>query len=312
VFFMAWIMKSVMRISGTESLAAAGEVFLGQTESALLIKPYVPKMTRSEVLTLMVGGMATIAGGVMAAYVAMLSDGDDTQRVLIARNLLCASLMNAPAAIILAKILLPESEPVNTNLSVPKEKAGANFFDALADGTSQGLHLAINIGAMLIAFTAMVALVNYFLLTLGKMPMGSLATLNQKVELWSHGVFPNLSLQSLFGVIFAPVAWLIGVDGGQDLLLSGQLLGTKLALNEFVAYQDLGMQKHLLSPKTLFLMQFALCGFANFASIGIQLGGISTICPEKRSQLASLALRALLGGSLATLLSASLAGMFFH
>jgi concentrative nucleoside transporter, CNT family len=291
VFVMAWVMKRVMGLSGAESLAAAGEVFLGQTESALLIKPYVPKMTRSEVLTLMVGGMATIAGGVMAAYIGMLAAGNEESSREIARNLLCASLMNAPAAIVIAKILLPETEVPNKDLRVPKDKVGANFFDALAGGTSEGLHLALNIGAMLIAFIATVALVDFFL---------GAASGN------------TLSLSKILGYGFAPIAKIIGVESWADCQKAGELLGIKLALNEFVAYSKLGEIKASLAPKTVFLLQFALCGFANVASVGIQLGGISAICPEKRPMLASLGFRALLGGTLATLLSAAMAGLFYR
>jgi CNT family concentrative nucleoside transporter len=311
VFAFAWIMKRVMRLSGAESLAAAGEVFLGQTESALLIKPYLPKMTRSEILTLMIGGMATIAGGVMAAYISMLSAGDPSKKLEIARNLLCASLMNAPAAIIIAKLLIPEREAINEKLEVPKEKMGSNIFDALAAGTTEGLHLALNVGAMLIAFVAMVYLVNYFLGGVGMIPIGGGQSLNQGITAWSGGVFTGLSLQSILGTICAPFAWLIGVNGGTDILQSGSLLGTKVALNEFIAYDQLGQLKGSLDARTVFLMQFALCGFANVSSIGIQLGGISTIAPSQRQTLAKLGLRALLGGTLATLLSAAVAGCFY-
>ena len=311
VFAFAWVMKRVMRLSGAESLAAAGEVFLGQTESALLIKPYLPKMTRSEILTLMIGGMATIAGGVMAAYIGMLSAGDPTKKLEIARNLLCASLMNAPGAIIIAKLLVPEQQEINTKLEVPRERMGANIFDALAGGTTEGLQLAINVGAMLIAFVSSVYLVNYFLGGIGQVPVGGGQTLNQAIASWSGGVFTGLSLQSILGTLLAPLAWLIGVNGGSDILQSGSLLGTKLALNEFISYDQLGRIKGSLDGRTVFLMQFALCGFANVSSIGIQLGGISTIAPTQRLTLAKLGGRALLGGTLATLLSAAIAGCFY-
>lgn len=311
VFAFAWVMKRVMRLSGAESLAAAGEVFLGQTESALLIKPYLPKMTRSEILTLMIGGMATIAGGVMAAYIGMLSAGDPTKKLEIARNLLCASLMNAPAAIIMAKLLVPEREAINEKLQVPREKMGSNIFDALADGTTQGLHLAMNVGAMLIAFVAFVYLINYFLGGIGQLPMGGGHNLNESIAAWSGGAFSGLSLQSILGTLCAPLAWLIGIDGSHDILASGQLLGSKIALNEFIAYDQLGKMKDTLDVRTVFLMQFALCGFANIGSIGIQLGGISTIAPAQRQVLAKMGLRALYGGTLATLLSATVAGIFF-
>lgn len=311
VFAFAWVMKRVMRLSGAESLAAAGEVFLGQTESALLIKPYLPKMTRSEILTLMIGGMATIAGGVMAAYIGMLSAGDPTKKLEIARNLLCASLMNAPAAIIIAKLLVPEREEINEKLEVPREKMGSNIFDALAAGTTEGLHLAMNVGAMLIAFVAFVYLINYFLGGIGQLPMGGGQNLNESIATWSGGAFSGLSLQSILGTLCAPLAWLIGIDGSHDILASGQLLGSKIALNEFIAYDQLGKMKDTLNVRTVFLMQFALCGFANIGSIGIQLGGISTIAPAQRQVLARMGIRALYGGTLATLLSATVAGIFF-
>ena len=311
VFAFAWVMKRVMRLSGAESLAAAGEVFLGQTESALLIKPYLPKMTRSEILTLMIGGMATIAGGVMAAYIGMLSSDDPSQKIEVARNLLCASLMNAPAAIIIAKLLVPEQEPINEKLEIPKEKLGSNIFDALAAGTTEGLQLAINVGAMLIAFVAMVYLVNYFLGGIGMIPLGGGKNLNESIVSWSGGVFQGLSLQSILGTICAPFAWLIGVSGSHDVLQSGQLLGTKIALNEFISYDQLGKIKSTLDGRTVFLMQFALCGFANVSSIGIQLGGISTIAPQQRQTLAKMGAKALIGGTLATLLSAAVAGIFY-
>jgi CNT family concentrative nucleoside transporter len=313
VYALAWVMKRLMRLSGAESLAAAGEVFLGQTESALLIKPYVPKMTRSEILTLMIGGLATIAGGVMAAYIGFVSGGDRAVAQEVARNLLCASLMNAPAAIVISKILVPEREAVNENLTVPREKMGSNFFDSIASGTTEGLHLALNVGAMLIAFVALVALANYFLHGIGGMiPVGGGASLNDWISDITGGALKNgLSLQSLFAVVFAPVAWLIGIDGG-NLLASGQLLGTKLALNEFLAYEQLGQMRGALDMKTVFILQFALCGFANFGSIGIQIGGIATIAPEQRRTLSAFGIRALFGGTIACLLSAAIAGMFFR
>jgi len=312
VFAFAWVMKRVMRLSGAESLAAAGEVFLGQTESALLVKPYIPRMTRSEVATMMIGGMATIAGGVMAAYIGMLGGEDKAAQLRFAEYLLCASLMSAPAAIVVAKLLVPERDQIDENLEVPREEAGSNFFDALASGTSQGLILALNVGAMLIAFVAMAALVNGLLGWVGAhIPVGGGAALNDWVRDASGGIFERFSLQSIFGAVLAPFAWLIGIDGS-DMLRAGQLLGTKIALNEFVAYDALGAMKSAgqLSERSIFLLTFALCGFANLGSIGIQLGGIGGLAPTQRSTLAALGLRALLGGTVATLLTASVAGMF--
>ena len=312
VFAFAWVMKRVMRLSGAESLAAAGEVFLGQTESALLVKPYIARMTRSEVATMMIGGMATIAGGVMAAYIAKLGGDSDAEKLKFAQWLLCASLMSAPAAIVAAKLLVPERDAIDENLIVPREDAGSNFFDALASGTTQGLTLALNVGAMLIAFVAMAALVNGALGWVGaRIPVGGGAALNDWIGHVSGGVFDRLSLQSIFGSLMAPLAWVIGIDAS-DMLRAGQLLGTKLALNEFVAYDALAAMQSAgqLGDRSVFLMTFALCGFANVGSIGIQLGGIGGLAPTQRATLAALGLRALLGGTVATLMTASVAGMF--
>lgn len=312
VYAFAWVMKRVMRLSGAESLAAAGEVFLGQTESALLVKPYVPRMTRSELATMMIGGMATIAGGVMAAYIGMLGGEDKQKQLEFAQWLLCASLMSAPAAIVVAKLLVPERDAIDENLTVPRDEVGSNFFDSLARGTSEGLSLALNVGAMLIAFVAFAALVNGLLGWTGAhIAVGGGAALNDWIGDASGGVFDKLSLQAIFGTLMAPLAWLIGVDGG-EMLRAGQLLGTKLALNEFVAYDALGSMQAAgqLGERSVFLMTFALCGFANLGSVGIQLGGIGGLAPTQRASLAALGLRALFGGTVATLLTASIAGMF--
>lgn len=308
VFAFAWVMQRLMRLSGAESLAAAGEVFLGQTESALLVKPYLPKMTRSEVMTMMIGGMATIAGGVMAAYISMLGGGDPVQQAEFARFLLCASLMNAPAAIIVAKILMPESEQVNTDLRVPREKCGSNFFDALASGTSEGLSLALNVGAMLISFVAFAWLLNWML-----GGIGYYTGLDGWIRQVSGGVFPGLRLETIFGTLMAPLAWLMGAEGS-DVLRAGQLLGTKLSLNEFIAYAQLGEWKATgaVSAKTVYLSTFALCGFANIGSVGIQIAGIGGLAPEQRPNLVKLGARALFGGTMATLVTAALAGCFYR
>jgi CNT family concentrative nucleoside transporter len=312
VFAFAWVMKRVMRLSGAESLAAAGEVFLGQTESALLVKPYIARMTRSEIATMMIGGMATIAGGVMAAYIAKLGGNSEAEKLKFAQYLLCASLMSAPAAIVAAKLLVPERDVIDEHLKVPREDAGANIFDAIANGTTQGLALALNVGAMLIAFVAMAALVNGMLGWVGAhIPVGGGSALNDWIKNVSGGIYTALSLQSIFGTIMAPFAWLIGV-GGEDMLRGGQLLGTKLALNEFVAYDAMSSMKSAgqLGERSIFLLTFALCGFANVGSIGIQLGGIGGLAPMQRATLAALGLRALLGGTLATMMTACVAGMF--
>jgi CNT family concentrative nucleoside transporter len=307
---MAWVMSRVMRLSGAESLAAAANVFVGQTEAPLIVKPYVPKMTRSEILALMVGGMATIAGSVFAIYMGMLGGEDEQSRVEFGKFLLCASVMNAPAALLIAKILLPETQEVSKDLSVSRESIGRNPIDALANGTSQGLKLALNVAAMLIAFYAVILLANEILAWIGNMPWGA-GTLNGWVKEASGQRFDKLSLEAIFGVMFAPIAWLIGVGGG-EILNVGQLIGIKIFATEFIAYVELAEMKAAgLSTRSVFLSTFALCGFANFMSIGIQIGGIGALAPERRSDLAALGVKALIGGTLASLLSASIAGAFF-
>ena len=308
---MAWVMSRVMRLSGAESLAAAANVFVGQTEAPLVVKPYVPKMTRSEILALMVGGMATIAGSVFAIYMGMLGGEDEQSRVEFGKFLLCASVMNAPAALLIAKVLLPETQEVSKDLSVSRESIGRNPIDALANGTSQGLKLALNVAAMLIAFYAVILLANEILAWIGTMPWVGSGTLNEWVKEESGQRFDNLSLQAIFGVLFAPIAWLVGVSGG-EILNVGQLIGIKIFATEFFAYVELAdMQVNGLSSRSVFLSTFALCGFANFMSIGIQIGGIGALAPDRRSDLAALGVKALIGGMLASLLSASIAGAFF-
>ena len=308
---MAWVMSRVMRLSGAESLAAAANVFVGQTEAPLIVKPYVPKMTRSEMLALMVGGMATIAGSVFAIYMGMLGGSDEQSKIEFGKFLLCASVMNAPAALLVAKILLPETQEVSRDLSVSRESIGRNPIDALANGTSQGLKLALNVGAMLIAFYAVIMLVNEILGGVGNMPWFGAGNLNGWISEMSGGQFDGLSLETIFGVMFAPIAWLIGVNGNETLRV-GQLIGIKIFATEFFAYVKLaGMKEAGLSARSVFLSTFALCGFANFMSIGIQIGGIGALAPDRRSDLATLGVKALIGGTLASLLSACIAGMFF-
>lgn len=325
VYALAWVMKRFMRLSGAESLATAANVFVGQTEAPLVVKPYVPKMTRSEIMALMTGGMATIAGGVLVAYIGILGGADQAKQQEFAKFLLCASLMNAPAALMIAKILVPETEPIDEDLIIPKESVGTNVLDAVANGTSQGLKLALNVAAMIIAFVALIALVNALLSDgVGGFYVDSTGVHLDRDKGWLNGivrnlsggeeaVFSTLSLESICGFLFAPLAALIGIESG-DLLQSGSLLGKKIIINEFVAYLDLGQLNgsNAISPKSAFLLTFALCGFANFSSIGIQLGGIGTLAPEQRPTLAELGLKAMFGGALASLLTASIAGMFFQ
>jgi concentrative nucleoside transporter, CNT family len=308
---MAWVMSRVMRLSGAESLAAAANVFVGQTEAPLIVKPYVPKMTRSEILALMVGGMATIAGSVFAIYMAMLGGADEQSRIDFGKFLLCASVMNAPAALLIAKVLLPETQEVSKDLSVSRESIGRNPIDALANGTSQGLQLALNVGAMLIAFYAVIMLANEILGGIGKVPWFGPGSLNDWIREVSGAQFDGLSLETIFGLMFAPLAWLVGVNG-EETLRVGQLIGIKIFATEFFAYAKLADMKEAgLSARSVFLSTFALCGFANFMSIGIQIGGIGSLAPERRSDLAALGVKALIGGTLASLLSACIAGMFY-
>jgi len=307
---MAWVMSRVMRLSGAESLAAAANVFVGQTEAPLIVKPYISKMTRSEMLALMVGGMATIAGSVFAIYMGMLGGSDQESRLLFGKFLLCASAMNAPAALLFAKILIPETEEVNRVVKVNRQEIGRNPIDALANGTTEGLKLALNVAAMLISFYAFILLINYFLSFIGGLSVNSEADLNQWISTATDSRFVELSLQAIFGFLFAPIAWLIGVPS-HEILEVGQLIGTKLFATEFFAFADLAeLHSAGLSERSVYLSTFALCGFANFMSIGIQIGGIGSLAPERRTELASLGIKALVGGTLASLLSASIAGLF--
>lgn len=307
----AWIMARTMRLSGAESISAAGNVFLGQTEAPLLVKPYIEGMTRSELMCLMTGGMATIAGSVMAAYIKMMGGTTD-----MALNLLTASLMNAPAAIVVAKILIPEENPdaINTDLSVSSEKIGANFIDAIANGTSQGLQLALNVGAMLIAFVALIYMVNGLFGWVGEITnLNTIIKETTKIAAADGSTvsaFDGLSLEYLVGQLFRPLAFAIGIEW-KDTLLVGSFLGTKVIVNEFIAYSSLsGTEAGVISERSRIISAFALCGFANFSSIAIQIAGIGGIAPNQRVTLSKLGLLAVLGGTLASMMSASVAGIF--
>ena len=307
---MAWIMSRIMRLSGAESLAAAANVFVGQTEAPLIVKPYIEKMTRSEMLALMVGGMATIAGSVFAIYMSMLGGSNEESRLLFGKFLLCASAMNAPAALLVAKMLIPETMEVDQQLQVNRQEIGRNPIDALANGTTQGLKLALNVAAMLISFYAFILLINYLLSFIGSFSFFTESNLNENLSQATEGRFDELSLQAIFGFLFAPVAWLIGISSS-EILEVGQLIGTKLFATEFFAFADLSTLKaNGLSERSVYLATFALCGFANFMSIGIQIGGIGALAPTRRTELASLGIKALIGGTMASLLSASIAGLF--
>ena len=304
---LAWLLTRFLGISGPESLSVAGNIFLGQTEAPLLIKAYLEKMNRSEMLLVMVGGMATVAGGVLAAYIGFLGGSDPQLRLEFARHLIAASVMAAPGAIVVSKMLYPQTEPIDTEIRISSEKIGSNLLDAIANGTTEGLKLAVNVGAMLLVFVAFIAMVNGILDW-----MGGLTALNDWIA--AHSPYGKLSLEALLGALFAPVMWLIGVDSA-DIMQMGQLLGIKLAASEFVGYiqlaelKDVASATHLGYQKSVIMATYMLCGFANFASIGIQIGGIGSLAPGQRKTLSEFGLRAVLGGTLASLLSATIAGM---
>ncbi len=307
VYVFAWIMNKTMKLSGAESLAAAANIFIGQTEAPLVVKPYLEDMTKSEIMTLMTGGMATIAGGVFGAYMAMLGGETVEGKQLFGLHLLTASIISAPAAIVAAKLLFPETEPekIKRELTIPKDKLGSNFLDALSRGTTDGLKLALNVGAMLLAFMAIIYLLNDVLAI-----FGNTLNLGDHIASMSNGVYDQLSMQFIFGFIFAPIAWLIGIPSN-ELLVVGQMLGEKTILNEFVAYASLSEYRAngVLSERSILLCTYALLGFANFASIGIQIGGIGGLAPGQKQTLTSLGFKALIGGTVASLLTAAIVGM---
>lgn len=305
VWSLAWVMTKALRISGAESLSVAGNIFLGQTESPLMIKAYLPKMTNSEMLLVMIGGMATVAGGVMAAYISFLGGDDPVQRLIFAKHLLTASVMAAPGAIVVSKILIPQTETISMKVEVGQEKIGKNFLDALSNGTTEGLKLAANVGAMLLVFFAFIAMMNFIL-----RKFGVYTDLNPVIAGWTDGQYTVLSMEFILGYTFAPLMWAIGVNG-QDITLVGQLLGEKLIASEFVGYTSLASLKEagaFTHQKSVIMATYMLCGFANFASIGIQIGGIGGLAPNKRWFLSKYGMKALLGGTLASLLSATIIG----
>jgi CNT family concentrative nucleoside transporter len=311
VYAFAWVMSKTMRLSGAESLAAAANIFIGQTEAPLVVKPYLEKMTKSEMLCLMVGGMATIAGGVLAAFIEFLGGTDPESKAIFAQHLITASIMSAPAAIVMAKMLYPETDPetIDRKLDISKEKIGSNVLDAISRGTTDGLKLAVNVGAMLLVFTAIIAVVNWFLGDLIGDPTG----LNDLIVETTEGRYDKFSMQYILGNLFAPVAWIIGVPS-DDIVAVGQLLGEKTILNEFFAYASLSKLKAagtIVNYRSIVIATYALCGFANFASIGIQIGGIGVLAPGQRKTLAAFGIKALIGGTCAALLTATIAGMLF-
>ena len=304
---MAWLLTKLLNISGQESLAVVGNIFLGQTEAPLLVKGYLNKMNRSEYFLLMTGGMATVAGSVLAAYIGFLGGDDPVQRVEVAKNLIIASVMAAPGAIVISKLIYPQVETINKDFKVNEEITGDNLLTAITNGTRDGIKMAVNVGAMLLVFLALIALVNGILFQ-----GADLFGINDWIQ--NNTVYDSLSLELMLGYIFAPLMWLIGI-AKEDITLMGQLLGVKLAASEFVAYIELASLKdissviHLTYQKSVIMATIMLCGFANFASIGIQVAGIGILAPKKYKLLTELGLKAMIAGTLVSLLSATMVGM---
>ncbi len=304
---MAWIFSKTMRLSGPETLSASANVFLGQTEAPLLIRPWLETMTKSEILCIMIGGMATVAGAVMVAYISLLGGGDPEQQLVFATYLLTKSVITVPAALMIAKILLPQTEPVDTSLHLNSQSNGVNLLDAICRGTTDGVKLAVNVGAMLLVFTALVALINFVL----KDGIGAATGLNSWVVLWTNGLCSGFSLDFLLGMIFAPVAWLMGMSS-DSVMSAGALLGQRTVLNEFVSFVRLGEMKAegaFADPRNLMILTYALAGFANIVSIGVQIGGIGGLAPSQRETLARFGWKALIGASLACFLTGTVAGI---
>ncbi len=301
-------MARTMRLSGAESLSAAGNIFLGQTEAPLLVRPYIPGMTYSELMCLMTGGMATIAGGVLAGYVAFLGGDDPVERTRFAAYLLSASIMNAPAAIVISKLIIPESnkDHIGSDLKVSDESLGVNLIDALSRGAADGLKLAVNVGGMLLAFIAVIAALNFLLRDV----IGDLTQLNSLVIASTNGEFDGFSLEYILGQVFRIFAYIMGVDWSETLEV-GSLLGQKTVINEFVAYLSMSEMKadDIISGKALVIATYALCGFSNFSSIAIQIGGIGSIAPNQQGNLSRLGLWALLAATIACMMTGTIAGM---
>jgi len=313
---LAWAITRVMKVSGAETTSVCASIFIGQTEAPLTVRPYISRMTQSELLTVMIGGMAHIAGGVLAAYVAMLGGTDPVQQAFYAKHLLTASVMAAPATIVIAKLLVPETGDPLTRGQVRMEvdRSTTGVIDAAASGAGDGLKLALNVGAMLLAFVALIALINSPLQWLGGLAWGDSGI---TIDLWLSQISGrpiDLSLQVILGYVLSPIAWVIGVPW-EDAILVGSLIGQKVVLNEFVAYIGLAdiingrVEGVALSPQGTLIATYALCGFANFASIAIQIGGIGGLAPERRGDIARFGMRAVLGGSLATFMTATIAGV---
>ena len=321
VKLMGLLLTKILGISGAESLSVAGNIFLGQTEAPLLIKAYLEKMNKSEILLVMIGGMATVAGAVLAAYIGFLGGEDEALQLFYAKHLLAASVMAAPGAIVISKILFPQTEEIDTDVHVSQEKIGSNILEAIANGTTEGLRLAVNVGAMLLVFVAFIAMINGVLGGIAEFDGFAIKALNIDWHFTSLNdviaastPYDGLSLEFILGYIFAPLMWLIGV-AKEDMALMGQLLGIKLAASEFIGYIQLAELKnvasatHLTYEKSIIMATYMLCGFANFASIGIQIGGIGSLAPGQRKQLSKFGMKALIGGTIASLISATIAGM---
>lgn len=306
VRILGYVLSRALGLSGAESLSVAGNIFLGQTESPLLIKAYLEKMSRSEILLVMSGGMATLAGGVLAAYIGFLGGGDSVQQIIFAKHLLTASVMAAPGVVVISKIIVPESGSIDKQIEVSKSGIGKNPLDAISNGTTEGLKLAVNVAAMLLVFLAFIAFINFIFVK-----VGDWTNLNEKIWTATQGKYDELSLEFILGYSLSPLMWLIGV-AREDITLVGSLLGKKLILTEFVAYiglADLKSAGAFTDTKSIVMSVYMLCGFANFASIGIQIGGIGALAPGRRVLLAQFGMRALLAGTLASLLSATIIGI---
>ena len=307
VGFLAWGLTRIFKISGAESLSVAGNIFLGQTEAPLLIKAYLEKMNRSEIFLVMVGGMATVAGSVLGAYIGFLGGNDPILRLEFAKSLLAASVMAAPGAIVIGKIIYPQTEIVENDVNISKEKIGSNLLSAISIGTGEGIKMAVNVGAMLLVFIALIAMLSNIFSVIGDV-LG--------INYWisKNTIYSNLSIEFLLGYLFAPIIWIIGV-AKEDIALMGQLLGVKLVASEFVGYTQLVELKNELNPihfsyqKSIIMATYMLCGFANFASIGIQIGGIGIIAPKIKKILTELGLKAMIAGTLVSLMSATIAGI---
>ena len=307
VGFLAWGLTRLFKISGTESLSVAGNIFLGQTEAPLMIKAYLEKMNRSEIFLVMVGGMATVAGSVLGAYISFLGGNDPVQRLEFAKSLLAASVMAAPGAVAIAKIIYPQTDEIQNEVEVSRDIIGSNFLSAISIGTNEGVKMAVNVGAMLLVFIALIAMLSSILASFGDF-------IGLNVWITENTVYKVFSIEFILGYLFAPLMWIIGI-AKEDMALMGQLIGIKLVASEFVGYTQLVDLKntsntiHLTYQKSVIMATYMLCGFANFASIGIQVGGIGIIAPKIRNILTELGFKAMIAGTLVSLMSATIAGI---